>query len=192
MASGEKVANVVWITGLSAAGKTTLATAVARRLREQGEAVVLLDGDDLREALGATTEYAREARLMLAFKYARLARMIARQGVTVVVGTIALFKEIQAWNRANQPGYFEVYLKVPLEELRRRDPKGIYRRFDAGELKSVAGLDLPIDEPVAPHVLLSYVPGLGPDTMLSIILERFTQHRHTPHSNATDLTGQTS
>jgi adenylylsulfate kinase len=103
--------------------------------------------------------------------------MIARQGLTVVVGTIALFAEVHEWNRANQPGYFEVYLRVPLDELRRRDPKGLYRRFDAGDLNNVAGLDLPVDEPVAPDLLLDYVPGLGPDTTLSIVLGKLAQFR---------------
>ena len=133
-------ANVVWITGLSAAGKTTLATAVVRWLREHGEPAVLLDGEDLREALGATARD-RDSRLVIAFQYARLARMIARQGVTAVVGTVGLFSEIHEWNRANQPGYFEVFLKVPLEELRRRDRKGLYRRFDAGEIFAPSTLE---------------------------------------------------
>jgi len=79
-------------------------------------------------------------------KYSHLGKVIAEQGFTAVIATISLFKEIHIWNRENLAGYFEVYLKVPLEELRRRDPKGIYRRFDSGELKEVAGLDLSIDE----------------------------------------------
>lgn len=171
------MSNVIWITGLSAAGKTTLATAVAEKLRRHGEAVVLLDGDELREALAVTKAHGREERLVLAFKYARLARMISVQGVTVIVGTVALFKEIHAWNRENQPGYFEVYLKVPLDELRRRDPKGIYRRFYAGELKNVAGLDLAVDEPVSPHLLIKFDPDLTLENELSQLLERLTEHR---------------
>lgn len=164
--------NVIWITGLSAAGKTTLATATADRLRQSGRSVVMLDGDVLREALGVTSSHGRKDRLELAFKYSRLARMIASQGVTVVVGTVALFKEVHAWNREHLPGYFEVYLKVPLEELRRRDPKGIYRRYDAGELSNVAGLDLPIDEPVSPHLLISYDPGLSLEATLTLLLKK--------------------
>ncbi len=171
------MSHVIWITGLSAAGKTTLATAVVDRLRQNGESVVFLDGDELREALGVTKAHSREERLVLAFKYAGLARMIAAQGITVVVGTVALFKEIHAWNRENQPGYFEVYLKVPLEELRRRDPKGIYRRFDAGELKNVAGMDLPIDEPSSPHLLINHSPGLTLEAELSLLLEGLAAHR---------------
>lgn len=153
---------VIWITGLSGAGKTSLAREVVSALRKSGEAVVLLDGDEMRESLGESEVrgecYSRESRLHLAFRYARVSRLIADQGFTVVVSTISLFGEIHAWNRANLPGYFEVYLKVPVEELRRRDPKGIYRRFDTGELTHVAGLDLQIDEPVAADCVLEFVP----------------------------------
>lgn len=154
---------VVWITGLSGAGKSTLAAVLAGRLREAGEAVVVLDGDELREVFGAVAanarNHGREGRLALAMQYAHLCRVIAAQGLTVVIATISLFREVHAWNRAHLPGYFEVYLKVPVEELRRRDPKGIYRRFDAGELTHVAGLDLPVDEPEAADWVVEFVPG---------------------------------
>lgn len=154
---------VIWITGLSGAGKSTLANEVAVRLRDEAEAVVLLDGDELREIFGAVAvnaqNHGREGRLGLAMQYAHLCRAIAEQGLTVVIATISLFREVHAWNRANLPGYFEVYLKVPVDELRRRDPKGIYRRFDAGELTHVAGLDLPIDEPEAADWVVDFEPG---------------------------------
>lgn len=157
-----KVGRVLWITGLSGAGKSMLAHEVVSRLRAAGEVVVMLDGDELREVFGAVAtnaqNHGREGRLALAMQYAHLCRMIAAQGLTVVISTISLFREVHAWNRANLPGYFEVYLKVPLEELRRRDPKEIYRRFDAGELINVAGLDFPIDEPEAPDWVAEFAP----------------------------------
>jgi len=146
-----KLGQVVWITGLSGAGKSTLAVALTQRLRDSGVASVLLDGDELREIFGSVApnvhNHGREGRLNLAMQYAQLCRLIAQQGLTVVIATISLFHEVHNWNRINLPGYFEIYLKVPIEELRRRDPKGIYRRFDSGELTHVAGLDLSIDEP---------------------------------------------
>jgi adenylylsulfate kinase len=142
---------VIWITGLSGVGKSTLANEVVHRLVKKNNAVVSLDGDELREVFGAVAanvdNHGREGRLALALQYSRLCRVLAEQGMTVVIATISLFKEVHLWNRENLPGYFEAYLRVPIEELRRRDPKGIYRQYDAGELTNVAGLDLAVDEP---------------------------------------------
>jgi cytidine diphosphoramidate kinase len=167
---------VIWITGLSGAGKTTLSSATASRLRSTGEAVVQLDGDGLRAIFGAVAanaqNHAREGRLALAMQYARLCRVLAEQGVTVVIATISLFDEVHAWNRKNLPGYFEVYLKVPVDELRRRDPKGIYRRFDTGELTNVAGLDLAVDEPKAADWVLDFAPGQTVDAMADALMNK--------------------
>ncbi len=158
----DKGGAVIWITGLSGVGKSTLASELVERLRATSVAVVMLDGDELREVFGATAanaqNHGRAGRLALAMQYAHLCRVIAVQGFTVVIATISLFREVHEWNRANLPDYFEVYLKVPLDELRRRDPKGIYRRFDAGELIHVAGLDLPIDEPEAADWVVDFDP----------------------------------
>lgn len=167
---------VLWICGLSGAGKTTLSLEIAGRLRSQGKSVVMLDGDELREVFGAaannTKNHGREGRLALAFQYAHLCRIIAGQGLTVVIATISLFREIFVWNRTNLPNYFEVYLKVPVEELRRRDPKGIYRRFDAGELADVAGLDLPIDEPEMADWVVEFDPSRSINAVAEYLMKQ--------------------
>lgn len=166
---------VLWITGLSGAGKSTLASEVVRRLRAQNKAVVMLDGDELREAIGSATatakNYGRDERMALAFQYSRLCRMLANQGLTVVIATMSLFKEVHAWNRHNLPGYFEVYLKVPLDELRRRDSKGIYRRFDSGELSQVAGLDLLVDEPESADWVVEFDPLRSVETVAEELMK---------------------
>jgi adenylylsulfate kinase-like enzyme len=171
-----KKGKVIWITGLSGAGKSSLARLLSSQLRTQGMAVVMLDGDELRDVFGAsapnTQNHNRQGRLALALQYSRLCLLIADQGVVVVIATISLFKEVHKWNRANLPGYFEVYLKVPVEELRRRDPKGIYRRFDAGELTHVAGLDLPIDEPDTADLIMEFDPKRSVTVLFEDLLNR--------------------
>lgn len=173
---------VIWITGLSGAGKSTFAHEVVGKLREQCKSVVSLDGDELREVFGAVAanadNHGREGRLTLAMQYARLCRVIAAQGMTVVIATISLFREVHTWNRANLPGYFEVYLRVPFEELRRRDPKGIYRRYDAGELTHVAGLDLPIDEPEAADYIVDFNPDLSVASIAEELIQILTKRKN--------------
>ena len=152
----QKPGHVLWITGLSGSGKTTLSTEIVRQLRETHNDVVSLDGDDLRRILAVEISdpqsYDREARLKLAMQYGHLSKTISKQGFIVVIATISMFREVHAWNRTNLPSYFEVYMNVPIEELRRRDSKRIYSRFDSGELKNVAGLDLLVDEPEKPDL----------------------------------------
>jgi adenylylsulfate kinase-like enzyme len=172
---------VLWITGLSGSGKTSLASVVTERLRFIGYCVVMLDGDELREVFGAmaanTHNHGREGRLALAMQYAHLCHVIAAQGLTVVIATISLFREVHVWNRANLPGYFEVYLKVPVEELRRRDPKGIYRRYDSGEISNVAGLDLAIDEPELPDWVAGYSPDINVQTLADKLIQKLMEKK---------------
>lgn len=142
---------VIWITGLSGAGKSTLARALAARLPH----AVLLDGDDLRAVLGATSSgFDRDGRLALAQTYARLCKLLADQGHTVIIATISLFHEIHAWNRENLPGYLEVFLDVPEEVRRKRDPKGLYAAEKAGEVRHMAGAETAVDFPQSPHIVL--------------------------------------
>jgi cytidine diphosphoramidate kinase len=167
----KKYSLAVWITGLSASGKTTLANVVADRLRERGIPLIMLDGDNLREILGETVQYEREDRKNLAFVYARMVQSLSKQGVVVVIATVALFREVHEWNRKNIQGYFEVFLDVPFDELRRRDPKQIYKRFDEGKIKNVAGLDFSIDPPLAPDVRFAHDSNVTPEMNANILLD---------------------
>src|ERR1700683_217953 len=115
---------VFWITGLSGAGKSTVGEGLWRRLRAAGSPAVLLDGDKLREAIAEDLGRLREDRRRSAMRNARLCRLLSDQGVDVVCATISLFHEVHDWNREHIPNYLEIYLRVPLEEIERRDPKG--------------------------------------------------------------------
>ena len=111
-----------------------------------------------------TQNYTRKERLSRAMQYSRLSGLIATPGVTVVVATISLFNEIQEWNRPTP--HFEVYLKVPIEELRAEIPR-VSIVADSGDLKNVAGLDLPIDEPK----FADFVVEFAPDYSVSAVTE---------------------
>ena len=164
--------NVYWITGLSGAGKSTLCRKLVQHLREQKRTVIMLDGDELREAMGATHSHTQQERRQLAMRYAHLCHMIAVQGVDVAIATISLFREVHEWNRENIPGYVEIYLHVPLEELIRRDPKQIYARAARNELSDVAGYDFAVDEPQSPDVRIDWNSKLTADLALTQVIDQ--------------------
>ena len=151
---------VIWITGLSGAGKTTLANELITSLEQRDLRPILLDGDILRKLLKVPHKpkdsHTRESRIELALKYAQMCRLLSSQGFTVVIATISMFDEVYVWNRANLPKYFGIYLKVPIEELWSRDPKDIYQRHTDGHLTNVAGLDLVVDQPYESHLILDF------------------------------------
>jgi glutamine kinase len=144
---------VYWITGLSGAGKTTVASELWRRLRAAGRSAVLLDGDALRSVIADDLGHTLGNRHQSAMRNARLCALLASQGEDVVCATISLFHDVQRWNRENIPGYCEVLLRVPMEELRRRDFKGVYTG-GRGDARNVVGVDLPAELPESPDLIL--------------------------------------
>ena len=167
VASRARPGTVIWITGLSGAGKSTVARGLESCLARAGLPVVLLDGDVIRTLLDERG-HGRSDRLSLALTYAALCREIALRGAHVVCATISMFHAVHDWNRANQPRYLEVYLKVPMAELRRRDPKGLYARADAGEISDMVGVHIPAEEPRDPHLLIQH----GPDCTAEMAINR--------------------
>ncbi len=164
-----------WITGLSASGKTTLSTLLVEYIRSTGRQVIQLDGDELRQVL-ADEAYTREERIALSMRYSRLCRLLSSQGIDVVIAVIGLFKEIHEWNRENIPNYVEVFIDTPLDELKKRDPKGIYKRFESGEIKNVAGVDLKVDFPVNPDVHLKWSSNKTIDSMFQELLDNIKHY----------------
>ena len=165
-----KKGSLLWITGLSASGKTTISRLVVEALRQKGTEIVLLDGDDLRKVLNEDQSHTRSERLRIGFVYCRLCKLLVDQGFDVVIATVALFSEIHEWNRQNIENYTEIFIDVPIEELVRRDPKKIYERFFDGEIKNVAGLDMEVDFPMNPHLHVIHKDGLNADQIAEQVL----------------------
>lgn len=165
---------VIWITGLSGSGKTTIANELVSRLKRSNINVIQLDGDVLRDVFGALELHSRKDRLDLAHSYARLCHQLSMQNYCVVCSTISMFHEIHDWNRKNQPRYMEVYLKVPIEVLEKRDSKGIYKKFRQGKISNVAGIDLEVDEPENPDILIENYGKIDVDYTVDKIMNKLT------------------
>lgn len=150
-----KGGKVLWLTGLSGAGKSTIAAEIQRLLIANGMTPLLLDGDQIRQAIADPHwGFDQQSRRMGSFRYARLAALFAGQGHLVIVPTISMFHEVQQWNRKHSPGYFEVYLRTTEQTRRMRDPKILYQQHLQGTEVSMAGLDLSIQEPQQPDLLI--------------------------------------
>lgn len=139
-----------WITGLSGAGKTTIGTALYQKLRETKDNVVMLDGDKLRKAYGNTFGYSEEDRKKATSVTVRLCNLLTSQGMDVICCVIGMYDSFRAWNRANNEKYTEVYLKVSMETLMKRDKKGLY----SSHAENLVGVTMKMEEPKTPDVLI--------------------------------------
>ncbi len=148
----------VWLTGLSGAGKTTIASAVAGLLRAAGREVEVLDGDELRRGLSAGLGFSRDDRDTHVRRVGFVAELLARHGVVALVPVIAPYAatrdEVRAQHDAHGTGYLEVHVATPLAECIRRDVKGLYSRAAAGELTGMTGVDDPYEQPDKPDLRL--------------------------------------
>ena len=140
---------MIWITGLSSAGKSTVATSLAQRLGDDGIKPVVLDGDTMRSLLPCPLGYGLDDRRRLATSYADLAGELAAQGHVVIVATVSLLHDVHARNRRVLPRYLEVFLDVPEAVRTQRDTRGIYT------MDQSVGVDLPAQLPTAPDLAIA-------------------------------------
>lgn len=148
----------VWLTGLPSAGKTTLAYAVAQRLRADHNRVEVLDGDAVRETLSAGLGFSRADRETNIERIGFVADLLARNGVLVLAAVISPYAEARNRVRARHAGsgapFFEVYVATPLAECVVRDVKGLYARQARGELTGLTGVDDVYEPPQAPELVI--------------------------------------
>lgn len=143
---------VIWLTGLAGSGKSYIAEALCKKLREKHHNIVYLDGDELRDLLGHYG-YDKKGRVEVSMKRSKFAHFLSSQGMLVVVSTISMWNEIYEYNRKTLKNYFEIYIKCDFEELKKRDKKGLYSGALSGNIPDVVGVDIKYDEPKADFVL---------------------------------------
>jgi adenylyl-sulfate kinase len=171
---------VIWITGLSGAGKTTVCRALWQELKPASPELVLLDGDAIRAAFGHDLGYAEADRIKQIQRMQRLAKMLSDQGQIVLVAALYAHPELLAWNRANIPGYFEIYLEASLNLLRARDAKGLYRDAAAGTLRHVVGVDIPWHAPSSPDLVIRADGAPNPQNCARRIIAAVPSLAHAP------------
>jgi bifunctional enzyme CysN/CysC len=147
---------VLWFTGLSGSGKSTIANLVALRLHAMGRHSVIIDGDNLRHGLNRDLGFSEADRIENIRRAAETARLLADAGLIVIASFISPYRSDRAFARERmEPDEFlEVFVDTPLEECRRRDPKGLYQRADAGLIRNFTGVDAPYEAPPAAELHL--------------------------------------
>ena len=149
----------IWMTGLPASGKSTVAAAVEARLVGEGRPAYVLDGDNLRHGLNGDLGFSADDRAENVRRTAEVAALLADAGVVVVVALVSPYRADRAAARAVHERlelpFLEVHVATSLEECERRDPKGLYARARAGELTHLTGVDDPYEPPGAPEVTVT-------------------------------------
>lgn len=145
---------VVWLTGLSGAGKSTIATALEPRLRALGLRVESLDGDVVRTHLSKGLGFSREDRETNVARIAFVAHLLQRNGVTVLVSAISPYRATREAARALIRDFVEVHVAPPLDECIRRDVKGLYAKALAGEIPAFTGVSDPYEAPLSPELVV--------------------------------------
>ncbi len=150
--NGQRPGVTVWLTGLPSSGKSTIARAVADVLRAEGRAVEILDGDELRRTISPELGFSRADRERNVHRVGLITRLLARNGIIVLVPVIAPYEAsrtaVRDLHTSSLVGYVEVHVATPLEVCMARDVKGLYARRTAG----LTGVDDPYEVPVSPHL----------------------------------------
>ncbi|MBI4340534.1 MAG: adenylyl-sulfate kinase [Chloroflexi bacterium] len=145
----------IWLTGLSGAGKSTIADRLAEYLRRAGKRVEVLDGDVVRTNLSKGLGFSKEDRDTNIRRIGFVGKLLTRNGVTTIVAAISPYRDVRDEVRRDIGDFVEVYVHCPLEELSRRDVKGLYAKAMRGEIPNFTGVSDPYEEPLHPEVMVS-------------------------------------
>jgi adenylyl-sulfate kinase len=172
---------VLWLTGLSGAGKSTVAAKLGPTLAERGHRVELLDGDEVRTNLCQGLGFSREDRDTNIARIGYVAGKLAKHGVAVLVAAISPYREARDRIRAGVDNFVEVHVAAPVEVCAERDPKGLYAKALAGEIKHFTGVSDPYEPPLDPELVL-YTESESVDESVHQVLAWLEAHQLTTPS----------
>lgn len=169
---------LVWFTGLSASGKSTIAHYVERELFKRGIRTYVLDGDNVRHGINSNLGFSREDRKENLRRIAELARLFVDAGTIVLAAFISPYKKDREYirNRFDGDNFLEIYVKCSVQECEKRDPKGQYKKARAGIIKNYTGVSAPYEEPETPDLILE-TEKHNIQTSVKKVLELFEQKK---------------
>ncbi|MDR6755220.1 bifunctional enzyme CysN/CysC [Mycoplana sp. BE70] len=179
---------VIWFTGLSGSGKSTVANNLEKLLHAKGRHTYMLDGDNVRHGLNRDLGFTEEDRVENIRRVAEVAKLMADAGLIVLVSFISPFRSERRFARElmNEGDFLEVYVDTPLEECAHRDPKGLYKRALSGEIRNFTGIDSPYEPPENPDLHLKTV-GTEPHELAARIESLLERRIHGTESDDRDI-----
>jgi adenylylsulfate kinase len=149
---------VLWLTGLSGSGKSTIANLLEKKLAEHGKHTYLLDGDNVRHGLCGDLGFSDKDRVENIRRIGEVAKLFVDAGTVVLTAFISPFKSERDYcrNLLDAAEFVEIFIDTPLEECEKRDPKGLYQKARQGDIKDFTGIDSPYEAPISPEITLSY------------------------------------
>lgn len=169
----------LWFTGLSGAGKTTLARGAEAILRERGMKVEVLDGDIIRQNLSKGLGFSKEDRDANIKRIGFVCKLLTRNGVVAVGSAISPYRAVRDFVRQEIGNFVEVYVKCPLDILIERDVKGLYKKALSGEIKNFTGISDPYEEPLNPEVVVD-TSLERPEESIAKIIARLEELEYVP------------
>jgi len=168
---------ILWFTGLSGAGKSTIADLVEQKLHQSGRHTILLDGDNVRHGLNRDLGFTDEDRVENIRRVAEVAKLMAEAGLIVIVSFISPFRSEREMARGlvNEDEFIEIFVDTPIEVCEARDPKGLYKLARAGKLPNLTGLGSPYEPPERPEITLEgsrELPTVLAEKVLNLLKEK--------------------
>lgn len=146
---------VIWLTGLSGAGKTTTGKALEEELLRRGANVEFLDGDDLRRTISSELGFSNKDRETHAKRVSFLSHLLSRNGIVSIVALISPFRSSRQYARSLVDNFVEVWIQCSIDTCRSRDPKGLYKKAREGKINDMTGIQAPYETPVNPEVIVN-------------------------------------
>lgn len=165
---------VIWLTGIPASGKTTLANLLKDYYQKHNLPVDILDGDEIRKTLSSDLGFSEKDRKEHNRRVIFVAKLLAKNGITTIIPLISPYIETREFARSEIPNFVEIWVKASIDECKKRDPKGLYKKAMAGEITNLTGIQSPYEEPKNPELVLD-TEKLSTQESLEMILSKLKE-----------------